>query len=33
VAIFSKMLKLVGFLSLFGVFESEDEAVAACAGS
>ena len=29
----SKTLKMVGVLKLFGVFESEDEAVAACTGS
>jgi anti-sigma B factor antagonist len=29
----SKTLKMVGVLNLFGVFESEDDAVAACAGS
>ena len=29
----SKTLKMVGVFNLFGVFESEGEAVAACAGS
>lgn len=29
----SKTLKMVGVLNLFGVFENEDDAVAACAGS
>lgn len=29
----SKMLKMVGVLNLFEVFESEEDAVAACAGS
>ena len=28
--IVSKMLKMVGVLNLFGVFENEDDAVAAC---
>jgi anti-anti-sigma factor len=29
----SKLLKMVGVLNLFEVFENEDDAVAACAGS
>jgi anti-sigma B factor antagonist len=29
----AKTLKMVGVLSLFGVFENEDDALAACAGS
>jgi anti-anti-sigma factor len=29
----SKTLKMVGVLNLFGVFENEDDALAACAGS
>ena len=29
----SKMLKMVGVLNLFEVFENEDDALAACAGS
>lgn len=31
--IIAKTLKMVGVLNLFGVFENEDDAVAACAGS
>jgi hypothetical protein len=29
----SKTLKMVGVLNLFGVFENEEDALAACAGS
>jgi len=31
--IIAKTLKMVGVLNLFGVFENEDDALAACAGS